>query len=191
MTKPITKKEIREVVQGVHGEDIQIEHAPQEEVVDLSEEITTILKAIGFPTAWVSDESTLWDFWFSRDPDEVQKEEAALTETVGFEVSKDYLVDIARRMKGLPPRPEVWKFPKEVEILLAIVDRDDAVVTDQTTFRDFMDPGDPEGLARISRRCKTLEKRYEFLVDHDDTFLDVARKMRKFRNEHRAKSGRR
>jgi hypothetical protein len=76
----------------------KIVSAPQDETTTLQPYIDLILGALGHPEAYVTDESTIWDFMpLEEDKDQRLFEISGL---LGLDVTtKDYLVDIARKLK--------------------------------------------------------------------------------------------
>ncbi len=80
-------------------EEKKIVFAPQDKIRALRPWIDQILEAIGYGRAWVSNESCLGDFPL-EDEDYEQ-----LSELLGFLVEgKDYLVDVAQRLKEVTER---------------------------------------------------------------------------------------
>jgi hypothetical protein len=92
----MTEKEKQEKLEEIQGmvRDKKIVFAPQDKIRDLRPWVQEVLKAIGYPTAWVSNESCIGDFG----PDE--EELAKIGEALGFPVKgRDYIVDVAQRLK--------------------------------------------------------------------------------------------
>lgn len=72
----------------------KIELVSQDEVNDYNDEIEQILRAINYPTALVTDESTIGDFMLK--PKEIAKAAKKLKTIVS---NDDYLIDIAKRIR--------------------------------------------------------------------------------------------
>jgi hypothetical protein len=87
------KQEKLEEIQGlVRGKKIVF--APQDKIRDLRPWVEQVLKAIGHPEAWVSNQSCVGDFG----PDD--EEMAQIQEALGIPVKGgDYIVDVAQRLK--------------------------------------------------------------------------------------------
>ena len=80
--------------------------APQDARDALDKYVTQVLEALGHPEAFVTDESMIKDFLhWSKDPALVRENEARLTamsEALRVPVeARDYVVDVARRIKAL------------------------------------------------------------------------------------------
>lgn len=93
----------------------KIVFAPQERIKQLQPYVDKVLKAIGVKGAWVSDESTLGDFWpLFVHPDEdlsdeeerkvVDRECAMIGYRLGLDevlTSKDYIFAIAEKLEKI------------------------------------------------------------------------------------------
>jgi len=86
-------------------ENVQIEHAPQDDIEKFSEEIHIILVALGHPEAFVTDLSSVSDFtcvFDSKDERlaDAQRRLGLISKKYGFDITtSDLLVDIARKMR--------------------------------------------------------------------------------------------
>lgn len=76
------------------------ECAPQQRVARLDAYVQRVLDALGHPEAFVTDQSTLGDFYRAADPDSDAKL-ARVAERLGLMLSfDDYIADVAERLMG-------------------------------------------------------------------------------------------
>ncbi len=93
--------EIRELVKKK-----KIQFAPDDKAQYLENYVDQVLDAIGealdadFKHAWISDESSVWDFiLYDDDKEEEERILAKISEILGVKVElTDYIVDVAKRL---------------------------------------------------------------------------------------------
>ena len=81
------------------------------------------------------------------------------------------------------------KFFEEIHIILVALGHPEAFVTDLSSISDFTSKD--ERLADAQRRLGMISKKYDFEITTSDLLVDIARKMREFRDKHWAETGRR
>ncbi len=106
MTKKLTIDEMKEMLR--HG---KLVFPSQEKIKLYPEEVARILEAIGHPEAWVSDESSIGNFYPALDLDATEEEitdrdgadEVRLQRLLGVDVAMDDLLwQVAQRMREGP-----------------------------------------------------------------------------------------
>ena len=85
------------------------------------------------------------------------------------------------------------EFAPEIHLILVALGHPEAFVTDLSSVSDFtcvFDSKD-ERLADAQRRLGLISKKYGFDITTSDLLVDIARKMREFRDAQWAETGRR
>jgi len=80
---------------------LKFEHAPIIQVEKLSPYMDKILKALGFPDSFATDESLIWDFMDVFDKEAGHKALAKAEKKLKIKIDKDeYVIDVAKRLQG-------------------------------------------------------------------------------------------
>ena len=103
MSDKLTEEEIEEALRGIKTGKTKVVSAKRDEIEMLRPYVIRVLKAVGHPEAWVSDLSSVCDF-SPADKERNIEFIARASVKLGFPVNeKDYIIDLAMRLKALDP----------------------------------------------------------------------------------------